>query len=45
MYKRYLELFEGSKLTNYKHIANGDVDVDGVVKLEPHEQIKSNRCN
>ena len=28
---------------NYKHNANGDVDVDGVVKLEPHDKIKSNR--
>ena len=36
--QRYLELFEGFKLMSYKHIANGDVDFDGVIKLEPHEK-------
>ena len=43
--QRNLELFEGFKLMNYKHIASDDVDADGVIKLEPHEQIKSNRYN
>ena len=35
---RYLELFEGFKLMNYEHIANGDIDFDGVIKLEQHEK-------
>ena len=43
--QRYLELFEGFKYMDYKHIADGDVDFDGVIKLEPHEKIKSNRYN
>ena len=25
-----------------KHIVNGDIDFDGVIKLEQHEKIKSN---
>ena len=25
-----------------KHVANGDVDFDGVTKLEPHEKTKYN---
>ena len=36
--QRYLGLFEGFKLMNYKHIATGDIDPDGVIKLEHHEK-------
>ena len=35
---RYSELIGGYRITDEKHIANGDVDFDGVIKLEPHEK-------
>ena len=38
----YLELFHSYKIMDEKHIANGDIDFDGVIKLEEHEKIKSN---
>ena len=34
---RYSELCGGYKIMDEKHVANGDVDFDGVIKLEPHE--------
>ena len=36
--QRFLELLEGFKLMQYEHIANGDVDFDGVVKFQRHEK-------
>ena len=32
------ELLGGYGIINQKHIANGDVDFDGVIKSEPHEK-------
>ena len=40
IYKDTQNYLEGFKLMNYKHIANGDIDFDGVINLEPHEQRK-----
>jgi len=37
---RYEELHGGTYTCMYKHIANGDVDFDGVIKLEEHEKRK-----
>ena len=39
---RYLELFGSYNLMDQKHIVNGDIDFDGVIKLEQHEKVKSN---
>ena len=35
---RYSELIGGYRILDENHIANGDVDFDGVNKLEPHEK-------
>ena len=37
---RYLELIGGYRCMDEKHIANGDVEFDGVIKLEPHVKTK-----
>ena len=37
---RYSEPIGGYRIMDEKHIANGDVDVVGVIKLEPHENNK-----
>ena len=42
---KYLEIFGSYNLMDQKHIANGDIDFDGVIKLEQHEKIKSNDYN
>ena len=42
---RYLELIGGYNIMDEKHIANGDVDFDGVIKLEQHEKTKYNNYN
>ena len=34
----YSELIGGYRVMDETHIANGDVDFDGVLKLEPHEK-------
>ena len=35
---RYSELIGGNRTMDEKHIANGDVDFDGVIEIEPREQ-------
>ena len=37
---RYSELIGGYRIMYEKHIANGDVDFDGAIKLEPHGKNK-----
>jgi len=37
----YAEIIGGYRIMAEKHIAHGDVDFDGVIKLEPHEKIQN----
>ena len=39
---RYLELFGSYNLMDQTHIVNGDIDFDGVIKLDQHETVKGN---